>query len=84
MATYVYETIPDAPSEAPRRFEFVQSMKDRPLDCDPVSGLPVRRVISGGYGLLGVGAPKADASPPAGGGCQAGCACHAGPRIPAF
>lgn len=86
MATYVYETIPTAPDEAPRRFECVQSMKDRPLARDPVSGQPVRRVISGGYGLLGVGASKPEAGPPVGGGggCQAGCACHAGPRIPAF
>jgi len=82
MATYVYETIPGTPSEAPRRFEVVQSMKDRPLDRDPVTGVRVRRVISGGYGLLGVGVPKTAAALPTGGGCQAGCACHAGPRIP--
>lgn len=79
MATYVYETIPEQPGETPRRFEFVQSMKDAPLTRDPASGQRVRRVISGGYGLMGVSekSPSAAAAP-----CAPGCACHAGPRIP--
>lgn len=79
MATYVYETIPDRPGEAPRRFEFVQSMKEAPLTRDPATGARVRRVISGGYGLMGV-SEKSTASPAAP--CAPGCACHAGPRIP--
>lgn len=63
MPTYVYETIPGKPGAAPRRFEFKQSMKDAPLTQDPESGLPVRRVISGGF------APMM-----AGGGSDASCA----------
>ena len=82
MATYVYETIPRQPGEQPRRFEVVQSMKDRPLKTDPATGEPVRRVISGGYGLMGVTektpAPGHTAAP-----CAPGCVCHSGPRIPA-
>jgi predicted nucleic acid-binding Zn ribbon protein len=52
MATYVYETIPAAPNEQPRRFEFEQKMSDPPLAEDPVTGLPVRRVITGGSGIV--------------------------------
>lgn len=82
MATYIYETIPQRDGEEPRRFEVVQSMKDAPLTKDPKTGSPVRRVISGGYGLMGVAAEKRAVNTPASAGCGAGCACHAGPRIP--
>ena len=82
MATYVYETVPQKPGECAERFELVQSMKDAPLTRHPEDGRPVRRVISGGYGLMGVGAEKAAAPAPAAP-CSPGCACHAGPRIPA-
>lgn len=82
MATYVYETIPRQPGEEPRRFEMVQSMKDAPLKLHPETGEPVRRVITGGYGLMGVSekpsSPALAAAP-----CSPGCACHSGPRIPA-
>ncbi|MEZ5277501.1 MAG: zinc ribbon domain-containing protein [Opitutaceae bacterium] len=77
MATYVYETITDDATRPPRRFEVQQSMKDDPLTHDPESGLPVRRIITGGYGFVsaardsGIGQP-----PPASGGCGAGCGCH--------
>jgi hypothetical protein len=81
MATYVYETIPQRDGEEPRRFEVVQSMKDAPLTRDPQTGVPVRRVISGGYGLMGVAAEKRTAAAPATP-CAPGCACHSGPRIP--
>lgn len=80
MATYVYETIPNQPGETPRRFEVVQSMKDAPLTRDSASGQRVRRVISGGYGLMGVS--EKNTSTPATAPCAPGCACHAGPRIP--
>lgn len=80
MATYVYETIPQRPGDQPRRFELVQSMKDAPLTRDPQTGEPVRRVISGGFGLMGVGEKSGGA--PAAAPCAPGCACHAGPRIP--
>lgn len=81
MATYVYETIPQRVGEPPRRFEVVQSMNDAPLARDPESGAPVRRVISGGFGLMGV-KEKSARPAPAPAPCAAGCACHAGPRIP--
>lgn len=81
MATYVYETIPEQPGEPSRRFEVVQSMKDAALTRDPETGRRVRRVISGGYGLMGIGqgknTPSVSSAP-----CAPGCACHAGQRIP--
>jgi predicted nucleic acid-binding Zn ribbon protein len=83
MATYVYETIPAQSGEEPRRFEVVQSMKDRPLTRHPDTGEPVRRVISGGFGLMGVGDKRTPVAGPAPAPCAPGCACHAGPRIPA-
>jgi hypothetical protein len=82
MATYVYETVPRQAGETPRRFEVVQSMKDAPLRQHPETGEPVRRVITGGYGLMGASAknpPTASAAA-----CAPGCACHRAPRIPAF
>ena len=56
MATYVYETIPKDPKQKPRRFEVQQKMSDPPLKTDPETGLPVRRVIIGGSGLVTHGA----------------------------
>ena len=52
MATYIYETIPSDPRIKPRRFEVEQRMTDPPLKKDPKTGLPVRRVIVGGSGLV--------------------------------
>ena len=79
MATYVYETVPQRPAEEAIQFEIVQSMKDSPLTRHPGTGVPVRRVISGGYGLMGVGV-KDTALPQAsrGGGCGCGGACACG------
>ncbi len=83
VATYVYETVPAKPGGASRRFEVVQSMKDAPLRRHPDTGEPVRRVVTGGFGLMGVGERKPPAPAPAPtGGCAPGCACHSGPRIP--
>ena len=56
MAIYVYETIPKNPKEKPRRFEVEQKMSDAPLKTDPKTGLPVRRIIIGGSGLVTHGA----------------------------
>jgi hypothetical protein len=56
MATYIYETIPQNPKDKPRRFEVQQRMSDPPLKKDPKTGLPVRRVIVGGSGLVTHGA----------------------------
>ena len=58
MPTYVYETLPPRAGDTPRRFEIWQSMKDAPLTTDPETGLPVRRVISGGLEM-----PRAPADP---------------------
>jgi predicted nucleic acid-binding Zn ribbon protein len=56
MATYIYETIPKNPKEKPRQFEVEQKMSDPPLTTEPKTGLPVRRVITGGSGLVTHGA----------------------------
>ena len=88
MATYLYETIPAQPDAAAVRFEFEQSMKAAALTQHPLTGEPVRRVITGGYGLMGVGvrtnpSPRVEAQPVSSP-CQAGCACHCGgARLPA-
>ncbi len=51
MPTYVYETIPSNPDEVPRRFEVTQRMSDDSLTKDPVTGQPVRMIITGGIGI---------------------------------
>ena len=56
MATYIYETVPKNLTTKPRRFEVEQKMSDPPLKTDPKTGLPVRRVIVGGSGLVTHGA----------------------------
>ena len=52
MPTYLYETVPDAPGSAAERFELKQSFAEAPLTSHPATGAPVRRVISGGMGLM--------------------------------
>jgi len=52
MPTYVYESIPPNGGE-PERFEVTQGMNDAPLKVHPDSGEPVRRIVTGGLGLLG-------------------------------
>ena len=69
MTTYVYETIPQRPGEKAERFEVRQSMQDTPLQRHPETGVPVRRVIAGGYGFI---AQKAS-PPPRPCGSQCGC-----------
>ena len=56
MATYIYETIPTNPKQKPRRFEVEQRMTEPPLKEDPKTGLPVRRIITGGSGIVTHGA----------------------------
>jgi len=56
MTTYIYETIPKNPKDKPRRFEVQEKMSDAPLTKDPKTGLPVRRVIIGGSGIVTHGA----------------------------
>ena len=85
MAIYVYETIPQHPGETAEQFEVKQSMKDAPLTQHPTSGKPVRRIITGGYGLIGAntgrsqsGREEAKPKPEhqhSGGCCGGACGC---------
>jgi predicted nucleic acid-binding Zn ribbon protein len=52
VTTYVYETIPTQSGESPVQFELQQSMKDSPLTRHPQTGQPIRRLISGGLGMI--------------------------------
>jgi predicted nucleic acid-binding Zn ribbon protein len=72
MPTYVYETVSDDPKQV-RRFEVEQRMSEKPLVKDPDSGLPVRRVISGGLGFTGVECRSSGGAAPAGGCGAPGC-----------
>jgi predicted nucleic acid-binding Zn ribbon protein len=77
MAIYVYETVPAQEGEAVRTYEIRQSMKDDALTTHPETGERIRRVITGGYGLMtsskGAPAPRpAAASHCCGGGCGCG------------
>lgn len=59
MAIYVYETVPQRPGDSVERFELKQSMKDPALTEHPETGVPIRRIITGGYGIMrnGEGGP---------------------------
>lgn len=73
MPTYLYETVPAIPEEAVDRFELKQSFSDAPLTVHPETGAPVRRVISGGIGLL---TKSENSLPEPGPGCgPANCGC---------
>jgi predicted nucleic acid-binding Zn ribbon protein len=76
MATYVYETIPQIEGEKPKRFEVKQSMKDAALTRHPDTGESVRRVITGGAGLMGMSSSAGASSGGGGGSCGSGCGCH--------
>lgn len=49
MTTYLYETIPQTAEEVPLRFEVKQGMNEPKLTEHPTTGVPVRRIISGGF-----------------------------------
>jgi predicted nucleic acid-binding Zn ribbon protein len=73
MPTYLYETIPDVPGSAAERFEVKQSFAEAALTNHPETGAPVRRVISGGIGLL---TKSENSLPEPGPGCgPANCGC---------
>ncbi len=80
MTTYVYETIPSKKGEKPRHYELKQAMKDAPLKKHPETGEPIRRVLTGGFGVLSSKPSSAKSSPapsPRRGGCGGGaCGCH--------
>lgn len=73
MPTYLYETIATRPDQAVDQFELKQSFAAAPLTRHPETGAPVRRVISGGIGLL----TKSESSLPEPGlGCDpSNCGC---------
>jgi predicted nucleic acid-binding Zn ribbon protein len=77
MAVYVYETIPGREGDAVQTYEIRQSMKDAALTKHPETGAPIRRVITGGLGILtstkGGPAPRRASG---GQSCGGGCACH--------
>lgn len=52
MTTYVYETIPQSIEEVPLRFEVRQGMNDPKLTVQPITGKPVRRLVSGGFAIF--------------------------------
>ncbi len=70
MPIYVYETTD--PKKPVRRFEIKQGMRDAALKKDPKTGEPVKRVISGGYGVVVPGASTG----PSVGSCGSHCGCH--------
>ena len=80
MATYLYETIPSVPGGESETFEVRQSMKEAPLTRHPETGVPVRRVITGGFGFMtkgSVSTPDPRPPSPGGGGCCGGaCGSH--------
>ncbi|MEP7345217.1 MAG: zinc ribbon domain-containing protein [Gemmatimonadaceae bacterium] len=73
MPTYQYETIPVDHQAPLRRFEMRQGFTDPVLTNDPDSGAPVRRVISGGLGVM---TKSQQSLPEPGPGCGPGsCGC---------
>ena len=52
MPTYTYRVI-SRDGRDRELFEVVQGMRDEPLTVHPQTGEPVRRVITGGTGVLG-------------------------------
>ena len=77
MAVYVYETIPRREGDPVQSYEIRQSMKDAALTRHPETGEPIRRVITGGLGIL-TSSKGAPAPRPSAGGhcCGGGCGCH--------
>ena len=75
MAIYTYETIPASPDEPVHTYELRQSMRDDTFTHHPETGEPIRRVITGGLGIMTSG--KGGASAPSGGhSCgMGGCGC---------
>lgn len=69
MATYVYETIPAKSGEKPKRYEIKQSMNDQPLAKHPQTGESIRRVVSGGFGLMTKGGGEGSSAPSGGHRC---------------
>jgi len=52
VPTYIYESMP-TDGRAPERFEMFQRMTETPLTEHPQTGDPVRRIVTGGLGIMG-------------------------------
>lgn len=78
MAIYVYETIPQGGGDKVRTYEIRQSMSDAALTKHPETGEAIRRVITGGTGIMTSSKGGTPAPRPAAGGhcCGGGCGCH--------
>ena len=78
MTTYVYETIPTKKGEKARHYEIRQSMKDKAFTQHPETGEAIRRVVSGGFGIMNSGNSAARVPAPSAGGhsCGSACGCH--------
>jgi predicted nucleic acid-binding Zn ribbon protein len=50
VPTYLYETIDQ--TRPIRQFEVKQAFAEKPLLLDPTTGELVRRIITGGYGIV--------------------------------
>jgi predicted nucleic acid-binding Zn ribbon protein len=77
MAVYLYETIPRREGDPVRSYEIRQSMKEAALTKHPETGEAIRRVITGGLGVM-TSSKGGPAPRPASGGscCGSGCGCH--------
>jgi predicted nucleic acid-binding Zn ribbon protein len=77
MAVYLYQTIPLGDGDAVLTYEIRQSMKEAALTHHPETGEPIRRVITGGLGIM-TSSKGGPAPRPASGGscCGSGCGCH--------
>lgn len=72
MPTYIYETIPEEPSEKPYRFEMKQSITEDTLTTHPETGRPIRKIITGS-GLLS--SSEKDEAPMSGTCCSGNTSC---------
>lgn len=73
--TYLYETIPLLPGDEVKQYEIEQSMKDDALKRHPETGEPIRRIILGGWGLIGGKSKGGGKSSKGGCGCGPGGCC---------
>ena len=76
MATYIYETVPSEADEKPKRYEIKQSMNDAPLAKHPETGEKIRRVVSGGFGLMAKGGSNGGGQTSEGHSCGSPGCCH--------
>jgi predicted nucleic acid-binding Zn ribbon protein len=74
MPMYVYETVPTSGDETLERFELRQSMSEPSLTTHPETGVPVRRVLSGGLATF-TNSAAPQPGPRGGMGCGSGCGC---------